>query len=187
MFFRLEGRECLVVGAGPVAEEKISRLLESGARVRVIAPQATAHIARLARRRKLEWLAREFRVRDASRAFLVVAATSSPEVHERVWRAARRARVLCNVVDDPKRCDFFYPAVMRRGALQIAISTGGRSPALAQQIRKRMEKQFGAEYAEWVARLGQKRSNLLSAEPDAARRKERAHKMAREVTARKIA
>jgi len=185
MFLRLEGRTCLVVGARTVAEQKILGLLEAGARVRVIAPSATAVISRLAQSKKLEWQARKFNVRDVSRMFLVVAATSSAEVHEQVWRAARRANVLCNVVDDPARCDFFYGAVMRRGALQIAVSTGGRSPALAQQIRKRLEKQFGAEYAEWVEWLGRTRSRLLISETDAARRKEIAHRMARRISVRR--
>jgi precorrin-2 dehydrogenase / sirohydrochlorin ferrochelatase len=185
MFFRLEGRACLVVGAGAVAEEKIHGLLRAGARVRVIAPSATPMIVELARTRKLEWLAREFKTRDLASVFLVVAATSSAEVHERIWRAARRANVLCNVVDDPERCDFFYGAVVRRGALQIAVSTGGRSPALAQRIRKQLEKQFGAEYAEQVELLGRARSRLLKFESDISQRKRTAHRMARGISARR--
>jgi siroheme synthase-like protein len=181
MFFRLESRACLVVGAGAVAEEKIRGLLNAGARVRVIAPSATAVISQLARDKKLEWLPRAFRVSDISQEFLVVAATSSAEVHERIWRAARRVNVLCNVVDDPERCDFFYGAVTRRGALQIAVSTGGRSPALAQRIRKQLEKQFGAEYGERVERLGRARSRVLKSEMDIERRKEIAHRMAHRI------
>ncbi len=164
MFFRLEGRACLVVGAGAVAEEKIRGLLDAGACVRVIAPSATPIISELARQKKLEWLPREIRATIFRKLFLIVAATSSAEVHERIWRAARRANVICNMVDDPTRCDFFYGAVVRRGALQIAVSTGGRSPALAQRIRKQLEKQFGVEYAEWVERLGRARSRLLKFE-----------------------
>jgi siroheme synthase-like protein len=184
MFLRLEGRACLVVGAGAVAEEKIRGLLDAGARVRVIAPSATLEISRMAREKKLVWLRQNFRVRDVSRVFLIVAATSSPHVHDVVWRAARRANVLCNVVDEPERCDFFYGAVVRRGALQIAISTGGRSPALAQQIRQRLEKQFGARYAEWVEKLGRARTRMLISESNATRRKETAHRMARESSLR---
>jgi precorrin-2 dehydrogenase/sirohydrochlorin ferrochelatase len=120
-------------------------------------------------------------VKDVSRAFLVVAATNSAKVHERVWCAARRANVLCNVVDDPERCDFFYGAVVRRGALQIAVSTGGRSPALAQRIRKRLEKQFGEEYVERVEHLGRARSQVRISEADSARRKAIAHRMARRI------
>lgn len=178
MFLRLGGRECLVVGAGAVAEEKIRGLLEAGSRVRVIAPSATATISRWAAEKKLLWFAREFEAKDISRVFLVVAATSSRAVHEVIWRAARRARVLCNVVDDPERCDFFYGALVRRGALQIAISTGGRSPALAQRIRKRLEKQFGREYSGQVERLGRARSRLRMSEANPARRKALAHRMA---------
>ena len=174
-----------MVGAGVVAEEKIRGLLDAGARVRVIAPSATPMISNLAREKKLEWLEREFRVPDISAVFLVVAATSSTEVHERIWRAARRANVLCNVVDDPERCDFFYGAVVRRGALQIAVSTGGRSPAMAQRIRNQLEKQFGAEYGEQVELLGRARSRLLKREGDIARRKEIAHRMARRVSLRR--
>ncbi|HEY4837064.1 MAG TPA: bifunctional precorrin-2 dehydrogenase/sirohydrochlorin ferrochelatase [Candidatus Acidoferrales bacterium] len=187
MFLRLEGRACLVVGAGAVAEGKIRGLLDAGARVRVIAPSATAVIAELAHATKLEWQRREFRVRDVAGMFLVVAATSSADVHERIWRAARRADVLCNVVDEPERCDFFYGAVVRRGALQIVVSTGGRSPALAQRIRKRLEKQFGGEYAEWIERLGRARSRLLKSDGDILRRKQIAHRMAREICLPRIA
>ena len=184
MFLRLEGRECVVVGAGLVAEEKIRRLVAAGARVQVIAPSATQAVSRWACEKKIKWSPRKFRVSDVSRVFLIVAATSSPEVHEVVWRAARRANVLCNVADDPERCDFFYGAVVRRGALQIAVSTGGRSPALAQRIRKRLEKRFGPEYAQRVERLGRERSLQLRSEPNAARRKESAHRMAREMSAK---
>jgi precorrin-2 dehydrogenase len=186
MFFRLEGRACLVAGAGAVAEEKIGGLLGAGARVRVIAPSATAIISELARQKKLEWLSREFRIGDVSQMFLVVAATSSTEVHERIWRAARRANVLCNVVDDPERCDFFYGAVMRRGALQIAVSTSGRSPALAQRIRKQLENQFGAEYAEQVELLGRARSRALISEAEITERKRIAHQMAQEISLQRI-
>jgi precorrin-2 dehydrogenase/sirohydrochlorin ferrochelatase len=186
MFLRLQRRECLVVGAGDVAEGKIRGLLEAGARVCVVAPSATVAISQWASEKKLVWLRRKFRVRDISRKFLVVAATSSPELHERVWSAARRANVLCNVVDDPERCDLFYGAVVRRGALQIAVSTGGRSPALAQRIRKRLEKQFGVEYAGRVERLGRARSRLLISESNIERRKKIAHRMAREISMRRI-
>jgi siroheme synthase-like protein len=185
MFVRLEGRSCLVVGAGTVAKDKIRGLLAAGARVRVIAPSAVAMISEMAGEKKLEWLPRKFRVRDAAGMFLIVAATSSAEVHERIWRAARRANVPCNVVDDPRRCDFFYGAVLRRGALQIAVSTGGRSPALAQRIRKRFEKQFGAECAERVERLGRARRRVLISETDIAQRKRIAHRMARGISLRR--
>jgi precorrin-2 dehydrogenase/sirohydrochlorin ferrochelatase len=187
MFLRLEGRPCLVVGGGSVAEEKIRGLLDVGARVRVIAPSATAVISALACEKKLEWLRREFRITDISQVFLIVAATSSTEVHKRIWRAAHRANVLCNVVDDPERCDFFYGAVVRRGALQVAVSTGGRSPAFAQRVRKQLEKKFGAKYAEHIERLGRARSRVLKSGADIGRRKQIAHRMARGISLRRSA
>jgi precorrin-2 dehydrogenase/sirohydrochlorin ferrochelatase len=179
MFFLLEGKTCAVVGAGAVGQEKIQGLLAAGARVRVIAPQATPLIQRLARAKKLEWEPRRFRVSDLKGAFMVVAATSLPHLNEMIWRAARRKGVLCNVVDDPQHCDFFYPAVVRRGALQIAVSTGGRSPALAQQVRKDIERYFGPEYAEWVGELGQARRRSRASVRDISQRKELALAMVR--------
>jgi precorrin-2 dehydrogenase / sirohydrochlorin ferrochelatase len=179
MFLRLEGKLCLVVGAGAVAEEKVEGLLTAGARLRVVAPFATQRITRLSRGGKLIWRAREFHQRDLAGVMLVVAATTLPNVNEIVRRAARQAGVPCNTVDDPARCDFFYPAVIRRGPLQIAISTGGRSPALAQQLREHLEQHFGSEFAQLVAALGRERGRLLAAEPDLAKRRELAHKAAR--------
>ncbi len=179
IFLRLEKRACLVVGGGKVAEEKILGLLAAKARVRVIAPKATVRIQRLAHERILAWRARRFRESDVAGAFLVVAATSSSRVHEQIRHAVRRAKVICNVVDDPARCDFYYGAVVRRGALQIAISTGGCSPALAQQLRQQLAKQFGPEYGRWVTQLGRERRRARATEPDSARRKNIAHEMVR--------
>ena len=179
MFLRLEARRCVVAGAGAVATGKILGLLAAGARVLVIAPAATPRVAALVRAGKLAWHRRKFRAADLSGSFLVVAATSSPAVHERIWRAARRRNVLCNVVDDPARCDFFYPAIVRRGSLQIAISTGGRSPALAHQLRKSLARQFGSEFAGWLAHLGRVRSRLQLRELNIARRRRLAHRAVR--------
>ena len=161
LFLKLAGRRCLVVGAGTIGESKISSLLETGASVRVVAPRVTPKVRAWARAGKIEWQRRNFRPRDLDDVLLVVAATSSAETHEQIFRHARRRGVLCNVVDDPERCDFYYPAVVRRGALQIAISTSGRSPALAQRLRKQLERQFGPEYEDWIAQLGQDREALL--------------------------
>ncbi len=179
MFLRLAGRHCLVIGAGVVAEGKIAALLSAGARVTVVAPRARRRIACMARGGRIVWHKHKFRARDLAEVFLVVAATSSAELHERIWREARRRGVLCNVVDDPPRCDFYYPAIVRRGALQIAISTSGQSPALAQRLRRQLEEQFGPGYASWVAQLGEARRLKMCVEPSIARRKKFAHEMVR--------
>lgn len=179
-FLKIAGRPCLVVGAGRIAEEKIRGLLEAGAKVRVIAPTATAGVQAWAREGKVRWQQRKFRPADLADVFLVVAATSSPEVHERIFQHARRGKVLCNVVDDPERCDFYYGSVVRRGALQIAISSGGQSPALSQRLRKLLEKQFGPEYERWLEELGETRARLFSRAIDPGRRKELLHRLASE-------
>jgi len=178
MFVKLSGRLCLVVGAGPVGEAKIEGLLASGAAVRVLAPQATPAVEDWARAGRIVWDARTFEPADLEGTFLVVAATSSVEVNDSVFREAQRRGVLCNVVNDPEHCDFYYPAVVRRGDLQIAISTSGRSPALAQRLRRELEEQFGPEYEAWIEQLGQKRKELLSHEMDPDERRRLLHQQA---------
>lgn len=178
MFLKLTRRPCLVVGAGAVGEAKIRSLLAAGARVRVVAPRAIRAVRAWARAGRVRWEARGFKPSDLDGAFLVVAATSSTRLHERILRQARRRGVLCNVVDDPARCDFYYPAVVRRGRLQIAISTGGRSPALAQRLRKELERQFGPEYETWVEQLGQARRRLLARAIGPALRRRLLHRLA---------
>jgi precorrin-2 dehydrogenase / sirohydrochlorin ferrochelatase len=160
LFLNLEGRRCLVVGAGKVAESKIASLLGTDASVRVVAPEATARVRDWAKRRKIVWEQRVFQPTDLEGVFLVVAATSSTQVHEEIFAGARHQGVLCNIVDVPRLCDFYYPAVVRRGALQIAISTSGESPALAQRLRKDLERQFGPEYELWLRSLGKERVEI---------------------------
>jgi precorrin-2 dehydrogenase / sirohydrochlorin ferrochelatase len=161
MFLKLEGRSCLVVGAGKIGESKIRSLLVARAQVRVIAPWATPAVAGWARTGVLTWAARAFAPADLDATFLVIAATSSVETNDLVFREATRRQILCNVVDDPDRCDFYYPAVVRRGALQVAISTEGKSPALAQRLRREFERQLAPFYAGWIEQLGRIRSQLF--------------------------
>jgi precorrin-2 dehydrogenase/sirohydrochlorin ferrochelatase len=171
MFLKLSGRLCLVVGAGHVAEPKIESLLRCGARVRVVAPSATAAVREAASAGRLVWEQRAFGISDLDGIFLVVAATSSPELHQLIFREARQAAILCNSVDEPSRCDFYYPAVVRRGPLQIAISTSGNSPSLAQRLRRELEQQFGPAYGPWVAKIGKVRSAAMALEDTPEQRK----------------
>jgi siroheme synthase-like protein len=159
---KVKGRACLVVGAGTIAASKAEGLLRHGARVRAVSPRATEWIQTQASAGNLLWEKREFVENDVDGAFLVVAATNSTSTNEAVFRACQARAVLCNVVDDPEHCDFFYPAIVERGPLQIAISTGGRSPALARRIRMELERQFGPEYGEWVEHVGKLRKQLLN-------------------------
>jgi precorrin-2 dehydrogenase / sirohydrochlorin ferrochelatase len=180
LFLKLENRPCLVVGAGTIAEGKIAGLLEADATLRVIAPQATSQIQSWAKEKKLDLHQREFDPEDLQGMFLVVAATSNPPLHEQIFAEARRRSVLCNVVDVPHLCDFYYPAVVRRGPLQIAISTSGESPALAQRLRKELEIQFGPEYEGWVTALGEARAEIAKRDLTAEDRKDLLHQLATE-------
>jgi precorrin-2 dehydrogenase/sirohydrochlorin ferrochelatase len=121
MFLKLEGRQVLVVGAGRIGEPKIGGLLETGARIRVVSLDASPTVREWARAGKLELDLRAFTAADLDGAFLAVVATNSRTLNERVYREAQKRGVLCNVVDVPDLCDFFYPAVVRRGDLQIAV------------------------------------------------------------------
>ena len=161
LFLKLRGRRCLVVGAGKISEGKIAGLLEAGAHVDVIAPSTTPQIEQWHRKRRIRLTKRPFRPSDLKHAFLVVAATNSPKVHRAIYQEAQRRNVLCNIVDVPALCDFYYPAVVRRGQLQIAISTAGASPSLARRLRKEMEKTFGPEYADWLKYLARERKKIF--------------------------
>jgi precorrin-2 dehydrogenase / sirohydrochlorin ferrochelatase len=181
-FLKLASRHCLVVGAGRVAEEKVEGLLRAQADVCVVAPSATRRIRTWARAGKIRWKARKFRSTDLVDAFLIVAATSSPRLHAQIYSQATRRGILCNVVDDPEHCDFYYGAIVRRGSLQIAISTGGLSPALSQRIRKQLEREFSPAYEGWLKEIGSIRQRLLAKPGSAARRKALLHDLASETS-----
>lgn len=178
MFLKLEGRQCLVVGSGRVGEPKIEGLLETGARIRVVSLDASPAVREWARTGKLELELRSFSDDDLNGAFLAVVATNSRTLNERIYREAQRRGVLCNVVDVPDLCDFYYPAVVNRGDLQIAVSTAGKSPSLAQKIRQQLEKQFGLGYAAWVAELGETRRLILASDLDKERKLDLLHSLA---------
>ncbi len=170
IFVKLTGRRCLVVGGGPVAEGKTEGLLASGATVVVVAPEVTERIAGWERQHRLVWRQRRFQPSDLDGSFLVIAATGLDAVNESVFREAEARGILCNAVDEPERCHFYYPAIVRRGPLQIAISTGGLSPALASRLRQELEKQFGSEYARWIEELGVMRQEVFARRSDPHRR-----------------
>ena len=178
MFLKLERRSCLVVGAGTIGEPKIQSLLLAGAEVRVIAPQARQAVMDWASAGQIIWEPRVFHPSDLEGVFLVIAATASSQLNQRVFNEARRRNILCNAVDDPENCDFYYPAVVRRGQLQIAISTGGQSPALAQRLRRELEEQFTPDYAGWLEELGENRKKLFHGNLDADRRRDLLHSLA---------
>jgi len=164
LFLKLAGRPCLIVGGGVVAEAKMQGLLRCGAEVRVVASEATPGIREAAIAGRIVWDERPFLPADLAGVFLVVAATNSAELHEEIFRRCQQAGILCNAVDEPERCDFYYPAIVRRGALQLAISTAGHSPFLAQRLRHELEERFGPEYGPWLEEIGQQRRELFQAD-----------------------
>jgi precorrin-2 dehydrogenase/sirohydrochlorin ferrochelatase len=178
MFVKLEGKRCLVVGAGKVGEPKIGSLIETGARVHVVALEASEAVHQWAGDGKIALEIRAFASGDLDQAFLAVVATASRELNSSIYHEAQQRGILCNVVDVPEYCDFYYPAVVRRGDLQIAISTNGQSPSLAQKLRQQLERQFGPGYARWVAELGETRKLVLASDLDPKRKSDLLHSLA---------
>jgi precorrin-2 dehydrogenase / sirohydrochlorin ferrochelatase len=178
MFVKLEGKRCLVVGAGKVGEPKIGGLIDTGARVHVIALQASEAVHGWAKSGKITLELRAFAGGDLEGTFFAVVATASRSLNGSIYREAYRRGVLCNVVDDPEYCDFYYPAVVRRGDLQIAVSTNGQSPSLAQKLRQQLERQYGPGYAQWVAELGETRKLVLASDLDRQRKRDLLHSLA---------
>jgi siroheme synthase-like protein len=150
VFLDLAGQACLVVGGGPVAERKVAALLAADARVAVVAPEVTAAIAAWARAGDIVHVAREYRAGDLVGQRLVFVATDSPEVTARVADEAREGNVWVNAADDADHSDFILPSVARRGALTVAVGTGGASPALARLVREEIESWLGEEYGALV-------------------------------------
>jgi len=147
VFLDLASRRCVMVGGGLVAERRVGGLLEAGARVRVISPRLTRVLAALAAEGRLEHEAREYREGDLAGADLAFVATDMGAVNEAVAREARERGVWLNAADDPARCTFILPALVRRGDLAVAIATGGASPALARAIREELERYLTDDYA----------------------------------------
>ena len=178
IFLKLEHRPGLLVGAGAVALEKISSLLKTGLRLRVVAPKAKAEVRQLATEGKLEWIERPFYLSDLDGNFLVIAATDSAEVNAAVYRGAVERGILVNSVDDPPQCDFYFGSVIERGRLQVAISTAGQSPAVAQRLRREIDEQLPSDLGVWLDELGSLRREVLAIHPRGEARKALLHRLA---------
>ncbi|MBI2936064.1 MAG: bifunctional precorrin-2 dehydrogenase/sirohydrochlorin ferrochelatase [Chloroflexi bacterium] len=160
VFLDLRGRECLVIGAGEVATRKVQFLLECGARVTVISPQASREMEELARQRKVVLLRRPYQRGDLKDAFLAIAATEDNQVNRQVAEEAKTTRTLLNVVDVPHLCTFIAPAITQRGEVTVAISTGGASPALARRMREALAQAPAMEWADLASVLAAARQEL---------------------------
>jgi len=179
IFLKLTSRPCIVVGAGNLAESKIESLRAAEAQVTVIAPEASPAILELARSGEITWLQRAYLPGDiAPGTFLVVTATNVPAVNRAVYLEATGKSILCNAVDDPPYCDFYFPSLVKRGNLQIAISTAGDSPALAQRLRKELNAALPLDLGPWLEELGNLRREVLQLEPLNDSRKQLLHTLA---------
>jgi siroheme synthase-like protein len=180
IFVKLRDRLVVVIGGGAIAEGKIEGLFAAEARIRVVAPEVTPGIAKWIAQGNVEWREKKFAPADLDGAFLAIAATSAPGVNAAVFSEAEARGILCNAVDDIEHCHFYYGSVVQRGDLQIAISTNGKSPALAQRLRLRLEKEFGPEYELWLEWLGAARELLRAGDSSADSKKVLLHHLASE-------
>jgi uroporphyrin-III C-methyltransferase/precorrin-2 dehydrogenase/sirohydrochlorin ferrochelatase len=178
IFLKLDGRDCLLVGAGTIALEKIGTLLATGLRLRIVAPEANPEIRLMAAEGAVEWIEKQFEPSDLDGMFLVIAATNDPAVNQAVYHAALELRVLCNSVDDVPNCDFYFGSVVSRGDLQIAISTAGQSPAVAQRLRREIDEQLPRDLGPWLESLGNLRREVLATHPRGEARKALLHQLA---------
>ena len=178
IFLKLNGRPCLVVGAGTVALEKITSLLAAEASVHVVAPLACNAVETLSAENRIILDRRGFVEADLDGQTLVVTATDSRDVNHAVFLAAGQRGLLCNSVDDPPHCDYYFASIVQRGPLQIAISTAGESPALAQRLRREIDAQLPNEIGEWLTELGGLRREVLVSHPAGEERKVLLHRLA---------
>lgn len=179
VYLDLRGRHCVVIGGGSVAEGKVKGLLEAGAHVTVISPQLTPNLRQAADEGHIVHVARRYQAGDLAGAFLAISATNERTVNEQVWQEAVESNItsaglsagLVNIVDDPPHCTFIAPSIVRRGDLAIAISTGGKAPALAVRLRQQLERTIGHEHARFLELAGILRAPIAARYPDFKQRK----------------
>lgn len=166
IYISLYNKSCLIVGGGLVAERKVSNLLDYGANVLVVSPQVTPVINDYAEKGLITLIKRTFKPDDLEDMFLVFIATDNSDTNQFIADLCRDKKILVNAVDDPPNCDFFVPAVVRRGSLAVAISTEGKSPMLARHLRMELEDYFIDVYEEYVDLLGEYREVIKNNVPD---------------------
>lgn len=162
IFVNLDGKRCVVIGGGAVAERKVKALLKTGAKIILISPEITDGLKRLAESGAISLINKPFRKQYLKDAFLVIAATSSRELHKRI---AKDFKGLLNVVDSPELCNFIVPSTIRRGPLTIAISSSGTSPAMTKMIRKELESLYPGAFGEYLEYLGKLRKQIINLPP----------------------
>ncbi|MCG9967597.1 bifunctional precorrin-2 dehydrogenase/sirohydrochlorin ferrochelatase [Pelotomaculum terephthalicicum JT] len=168
----LSGKLCLVIGGGQVAERKVCSLLECDASVQVVGPELTPGLRDMAESGRILYRQGQYRPADLDNVFLVICATDNKEVNQQVAGDCTDRNLFVNIVDDPKKCNFFVPAVVKRGALSIAVSTGGKSPLLARKIREELETAYGLQYGEFLDLIADIRQDVINNISDPKKKKE---------------
>ena len=162
VYVQLEEKKVVVVGGGNVAHRKVLALLECGAVIHLAGRALTPELQKMVEKKEIHFLGREFKDEHLNNAFMIIAATDDKDLNHQISTCAREKGVWVNAVDQPPDCDFIVPSILKRGDLQIAISTSGKSPALARRIRKGLEAQFGQEYEAFLSMMGRLRKEVLS-------------------------
>ncbi|MCP4579946.1 MAG: bifunctional precorrin-2 dehydrogenase/sirohydrochlorin ferrochelatase, partial [Deltaproteobacteria bacterium] len=162
VFVQLEEKKVVVVGGGNVAYRKVLALLECGAAIHLAGRELTPELKQMVENEDIHFLGQEFKDEYLNNAFMIIAATDDKDLNHHISTCAREKGILVNAVDQPPDCDFIVPSILKRGDLQIAISTSGKSPALARRIRKSLEAQFGQEYETFLLMMGRLRKEILS-------------------------
>lgn len=160
VFLEMKERRCLMIGGGLVAERKVGTLVEAGARVTVIAPELTTNLAAWSQRESIHAITRAYRPGDLAGYEMVFVATDVPQVNAAIYEEGKSRGIWVNAADDPAHCDFILPSVLRRGALKVAVSTGGESPALARSVREELENYFDADYEIMASLVAEARKEL---------------------------
>lgn len=172
IYLKLNEKKCLVVGGGKVAERKVKKLLDCGARVYVVSPDFTRWLETIAEDGKIVIVRRSYSTTDLENAFIVIGATDDDRINIRVAEDCNEKNIPVNIADDSSGCSFIVPAVLRQGALSISVSTDGKSPMLAQRIREELEPQFGIEYDAFLELMGKVREHVVKNIPGQEKRKE---------------
>jgi precorrin-2 dehydrogenase/sirohydrochlorin ferrochelatase len=171
IFLELRGRRVVLIGGGAVALRKAQALLAAGARLVVVAEEINDMLAIKAKGGDAELIQSKYSKDYLAGACLAIAATNDHELNKQIYKDCQKLEILCNVVDEPELCDFFVPAVVRRGDLQIAIGTEGHCPAYAGHLRKKLEKFLTEEHGKFLTELEGLRNRIVRAVPDQTKRK----------------
>ena len=173
VFLKIKDRACLVVGGGSVAERKGMTLIDYGASVTIVSPELTGGLEKLVEQGQVVHIKRNYRQGDLDGFFIVVAATSDPEVNGKIYLEAEDSGILINSVDDPENCSFFVPSSIRRGDFQVSISTSGKAPYFAKKVRKFLENMFYNDLDKDLEELSRIRLEIIEESGDDARLKEK--------------